>query len=86
MSIILPATAETFFRDTVTDRGIRVLMEAVEALNVRDAKASSTVDEDLIKQIILNTIGFDVVNNAVRTRLVDQLAALFRELLLPQPR
>jgi len=24
---------------------IRVLMEAVEALNVRDAKASSTVDE-----------------------------------------
>ena len=34
------------------------------------------VSQDLIKRIILNTTGFDVVNNAVRSRLVDQMTAL----------
>jgi hypothetical protein len=30
----------------------------------------------MIKQIILNTTGFDAVNRAVRSRLIDQLTVL----------
>ena len=87
MSIILPSSAEEFFRDTVRTGGVDVLNRALHALNVRDAKASATEDEDLIKMLILNTIGFDAVNNAVRSQLADQLTFLFRELLMmPRPR
>lgn len=85
MSIILPETAENFFRETVQTGEIRMLTKAVDALNVRDAKASSEADEDLIKKIILNDIGFDRVNNAVRTKLVDSFLELFRDLFM-QPR
>jgi hypothetical protein len=32
--------------------------------------------QDLIKRIILNNIGFDAVNQAVRSRLLDELTIL----------
>eukprot|EP00435_Cladocopium_sp_Y103_P017238 s787_g4.t1 len=85
MNIILPDVAENFFRETMCTGRIDVLSGAVSALNVRHARAGSEKDEDLIKQIILNTTGFDAVNHAVRSRLIDQLTNLFRELLTPQP-
>ena len=34
--------------------------------------------QDLIKRIILTTTGFDAVNYAVKSRLLDQLTVLFR--------
>eukprot|EP00913_Durusdinium_trenchii_P020043 g18839.t1 len=85
MEIILPRTAENFFQETMRCGGIDLLTQGVHELDVRRAKAGSLADEDLIKRIILNTTGFDVVNHAVRSRLVDQLTVLFRELLMPRP-
>eukprot|EP00435_Cladocopium_sp_Y103_P000633 s5779_g1.t1 len=85
MNIILPGAAETFFRETMSMGRINVLTGAVDALNVRHARAGSEKDEDLIKRIILTTTGFDAVNHAVRSRLIDQLTVLFRELFTPQP-
>ena len=34
--------------------------------------------QDLIKRIILTTTGFDAVNHAVKSRLIDQFTVLFR--------
>ena len=34
--------------------------------------------QDLIKRIILTTTGYDAVNHAVKSRLIDQLTVLFR--------
>jgi len=86
MTIILPSSAESFFKETVESGGIGVLRNAVNSLDVRDAKASAPADEDLIKRLILNTIGFDRVNAAVKLRLRRQLMNLFDQLLNPSPR
>jgi len=86
MTIILPSSAESFFKETVESGGIGVLRNAVNSLDVRDAKASAPADEDLIKRLILNTIGFDRVNAAVKLRLRQQLINLFDQLLNPSPR
>ena len=37
-----------------------------------------SLQQDLIKKIILTTTGFDVVNRAVRARLIDELTVLLR--------
>ena len=37
-----------------------------------------SLGQDLIKRIILTTTGFDAVNYAVKSRLLDQLTVLFR--------
>ena len=34
--------------------------------------------QDLIKRIILTTTGYDAVNHAVKSRLIDQFTVLFR--------
>eukprot|EP00434_Breviolum_minutum_P020958 symbB.v1.2.018488.t1/scaffold1477.1/size133841/2 len=86
MTIILPSSAESFFKETVESGGIGVLRNAVNSLDVRDAKASAPADEDLIKRLILTTIGFDRVNAAVKLRLRQQLINLFDQLLNPSPR
>jgi len=88
MTIILPSSAESFFKETVESGpgGMGVLRNAVNSLDVRDAKASSPADEDLIKRLILTTIGFDRVNEAVKFRLRQQLTDLFNQLLIPSPR
>ncbi|CAL1134504.1 unnamed protein product [Cladocopium goreaui] len=78
MNIILPGAAETFFKETMSAGRISVLTDAVDTLNVRHARAGSEKDEDLIKRIILTTTGFDAVNYAVKSRLLDQLTVLFR--------
>lgn len=49
------------------------------ALDVRGAKATSTADEDLIKRLILNSIGFDKLNQTVRARLVERLVGIVGE-------
>lgn len=85
MNIILSSAAETFFWDTMRTGRIDVLTNAVGTLDVREARAGSQKDEDLIKRIILTTTGFDAVNRAVRSQLVDQLKILFGELLMPRP-
>ncbi|CAE7758134.1 Caln1, partial [Symbiodinium pilosum] len=84
MTIILPSSAETFFMDAVARGQIDTLNRALDALDVRDAKASQRADEDLIKRLILTSIGFDAVNQAVRSRLEDQLTTLFRQMLTRQ--
>jgi len=85
MNIILPCAVETFFKETMSAGRINVLTDAVDTLNVRHARAGSEKDEDLIKRIILTTTGFDAVNHAVKSRLIDQFTVLFRELFTPQP-
>lgn len=45
------------------------------------AEASCTADEDLIKKLILNSIGFDTLNQTVRARLVERLMAIVADLL-----
>jgi len=85
MNIILSRAAETFFWEAMRTGRIDVLANAVGTINVRHARAGSEKDEDLIKRIILNTTGFDAVNHAVRSQLVDQLKFLFGELLMPRP-
>lgn len=82
MSIILPEKAEKFFRETVQNGQIHMLSRAVGELNVRQARASSEADEDLIKKLILTDIGFDRVNHAVRSKLIDSFLELFRELFM----
>lgn len=85
MTIILPDSAEASFRDSFrSGDGIQALTSALDAMDVRHAKASSEADELLIKGIIRNSLGFHAVNTAVRSRLVDQLTFLFRELLMQQ--
>ena len=85
MTIILPESAETSFREAFrSGDGIAALTSALDAMDVRKAEASSKADELLIKGIIKDHIGFQAVNTAVRSRLVDQLTSLFRELLMPR--
>lgn len=86
MEVILPNSAEEFFRHALSagDAGLRELTQAVASLDVRDAKAHQRADEDLIKKLILNDIGFDAVNHAVRSRLVEEFKSLFGELFLPR--
>lgn len=68
----------------VSCKRLRELTQAVASLDVRDAKAHQRADEDLIKKLILNDIGFDAVNHAVRSRLVEEFKSLFGELFLPR--
>ncbi|CAE7251023.1 Caln1 [Symbiodinium sp. CCMP2592] len=86
MSIILPESSGAKFKQTLDSAGgFSKLQEAFEAMDVRYAEASSKADEDMIKKLILTSSGFDVVNGAVKTRLLKWLTDVFRKHLLSQP-
>ena len=71
MSIILPESSGDKFKQTLDCAGgFSKLQEAFEAMDVRYAEAISKADEDMIKKLILTTSGFDVVNGAVKNRLL----------------
>eukprot|EP00438_Fugacium_kawagutii_P011250 Skav203727 [mRNA] locus=scaffold2895:10693:21856:- [translate_table: standard] len=79
MTIILPERAESEF-DRVLDTkgGIRQLQTHFEALNVRDAEASNKKDEEMIKFLICDKIGFVQLNETVKSRLSGWLSEQFR--------
>lgn len=81
MSIILSESAEASFTDALSSSFLRQVRESLNTLDVRGAKASCTADEDLIKKLILNSIGFDTLNQTVRARLVERLMAIVADLL-----
>ncbi|CAE7290537.1 Caln1, partial [Symbiodinium pilosum] len=76
MTIILPERAEDVFRQRMEAGGLRGLRDEFGALDVRSARASSEADQRMIRDLILRTTGYDVVNEAVKQCLLDQLTYL----------
>ncbi|CAE7253082.1 PVALEF [Symbiodinium microadriaticum] len=78
MTIILPEHAEDLFRQKMeTAGGLRNLRQEFGAIDARSAKASSQADQQMIRDLILRTTGYNVVNEAVKKCLLDQLKYLF---------
>ena len=67
-----------FDRVLDTKGGIRKLQAQFEALNVRDAEASNKKDEEMIKFLICDKIGFVKLNETVKSCLSDWLGEKFR--------
>jgi len=82
MNIILSESAEADFTDALNKRFLQQARESLNALDVRRATASCTADEDLIKRLILNSIGFDTLNQTVRARLAERLIGIVAELFV----
>jgi len=60
--------------------GRRPLEEAIQALDMRRAKASDKVDEEVIKNLIVASVGFDEFNATCRQRLLESLEVLDTDL------
>lgn len=82
MNIILSESAEADFTDALNKRFLQQVRESLNALDVRRATASCTADEDLIKKLILNSIGFDTLNETVKARLAERLVGIVAELFV----
>ena len=67
-----------FDRVLETKGGISKLQAQFEALNVRDAEASNKKDEEMIKFLICDKIGFVKLNDTVKNCLSGWLGEKFR--------
>ncbi|CAL1138098.1 unnamed protein product [Cladocopium goreaui] len=79
MTMILSESAEANFKHALSYDYLQEVRAGLGGLDVRGAKATSTADEDLIKRLILNSIGFDKLNQTVRARLVERLMGIVGE-------
>jgi len=78
ITIILPERARSEFHEILNAKGgYSELQSYFEAVNVRNAKASNKKDEKMIKDLIMGSTGFGMVNEAVKKCLLGWLSDMF---------
>merc|ERR1711879_407735 len=78
IDVTLPPICQTEFRRVLkVPGGFSTIIQALEDIDTQDAKASFPEDEERIKKLVNNTIGFAAVDETVKSALSRWLALAF---------
>merc|ERR1719498_1343991 len=81
MDVALPDSCKSEFSKQLRGGGFRDVAKSLLAIDAEKASATFKLDEDRIKNLVRQTVGFDAVNEAVKSSLVNWLALTFEDCL-----